>query len=39
MIIVDAKFMTATDKVGTHAALPPVINALVAKARAERPKS
>jgi protein dithiol oxidoreductase (disulfide-forming) len=39
MIVVDGKFMTATDKVGTHAALPPAINALVAKARAERPKS
>ena len=39
MIVVDGKFVTATDKVGTHAALPPAINALVAKARAERPKS
>jgi thiol:disulfide interchange protein DsbA len=39
MIVVDGKFMTATDKVGTHAALPPAINALVVKARAERPKS
>jgi thiol:disulfide interchange protein DsbA len=39
MIVVDGKFMTATDKVGSHAALPPAINALVAKARAERPKS
>lgn len=39
MIIVDGKFMTATDKVGSHAALPGAINALIAKARAERPKS
>jgi thiol:disulfide interchange protein DsbA len=39
LIVVDGKFMTATDKVGGHAALPPAINALVAKARAERPKS
>jgi protein dithiol oxidoreductase (disulfide-forming) len=39
MIVVDGKFVTATDKVGTHAALPPAINALVAKARTERPKS
>lgn len=36
MIVVDGKFMTASDKVGTHSALPPAINALVAKARAER---
>jgi protein dithiol oxidoreductase (disulfide-forming) len=39
MIVVDGKFMTAADKVGSHAAIPPAINALVAKARAERPKS
>jgi thiol:disulfide interchange protein DsbA len=39
MIVVDGKFVTATDKVGTHAALPPAIDALIAKARAERPKS
>ena len=39
MVVVDGKFMTATDKVGTHAALPSAINALVVKARAERPKS
>ena len=38
-IVVDGKFVTATDKVGSHEALPPAINALVAKARAERPKS
>ena len=39
MIVVDGKFVTATDKVGSHEALPPAINALIAKARAERPKS
>jgi len=39
MIVVDGRFATATDKVGTHDALPPAINALIAKARAERPKS
>jgi hypothetical protein len=39
MIVVDGKFVTATDKVGSHAALPPAIDALIAKARAERPKS
>jgi len=39
MIVVDGKFVTATDKVGSHAAIPAAINSLVAKARAERPKS
>ena len=39
MIVVDGKFVTASDRVGTHANLPPVIDQLVAKARAERPKS
>ena len=38
-IIVDGKFVTAPDKVGTHAAMPAAINALIAKARAERPKT
>jgi len=38
-VIVDGKFVTASDKVGSHAAMPAAINALVAKARAERPKS
>jgi thiol:disulfide interchange protein DsbA len=37
-IVVDGKFITASDRVGTHAALPGAIDALVAKARAERPK-
>jgi len=38
-VIVDGRFVTATDKVGSHAALPPAIDALIAKARAERPKT
>jgi protein dithiol oxidoreductase (disulfide-forming) len=37
-VIVDGKFVTAPDKVGSHAGMPGAINALVAKARAERPK-
>ncbi len=39
MIVVDGKFVTATDKVGSHSALPPAIDALIVKARAERAKS
>jgi thiol:disulfide interchange protein DsbA len=38
-IVVDGKFITATDKVGSHEALPPAVDALIAKARAERAKS
>jgi len=38
-MIVDGKYLTASDKVGTHAALPPVLDALIAKARAERGKA
>jgi thiol:disulfide interchange protein DsbA len=38
-VIVDGKYVTAPDKAGSHAAMPGVINALVAKARAERPKT
>ncbi len=38
-LIVDGKFMTASDKVGGHPNIPSALNALVAKARAERPKS
>ena len=37
-VIVDGKFVTASDKVGTHANLPAAIDELIAKARAERPK-
>ena len=38
-VIVDGKFITASDKVGGHQNVPAAINELVAKARAERPKS
>ena len=37
-VIVDGKFITASDKVGTHAQLPAAIDELIVKARAERPK-
>ena len=37
-VIVDGKFITASDKVGTHAQMPGAIDELVVKARAERPK-
>lgn len=38
LIIVDGKFQTAPDKVGSHPQVPAAINALVAKARSERAK-
>jgi protein dithiol oxidoreductase (disulfide-forming) len=38
-LIVDGKFMTASDRVGGHEKIPSALDALVAKARAERPKS
>ncbi len=38
-VTVDGKFVTAPDKVGTHAAMPAALNALIAKARSERPKT
>ncbi len=37
-IIVDGKFITASDRIGGHATVPAAIDALVAKARAERAK-
>lgn len=37
-IVIDGKFATASDKVGTHADLPVAIDALLVKARAERTK-
>ena len=37
-VIVDGKFVTSSDRVGTHAQLPGAIEELVNKARAERPK-
>ena len=36
--VVDGKFVTSSDRVGTHAQLPAAIDELVNKARAERPK-
>lgn len=39
LVIVDGKFQVSSDKVGSHANMPGAINQLVAKARAERPKS
>ena len=38
-VVVDGKFLTSSSMVGTHANLPGAIDELVAKARAERPKS
>lgn len=35
-VVVDGKFITASDKIGGHGQLPSAINALVDKARAER---
>lgn len=37
-VVVDGKFVTASDKVGGHANLPRAMDELIAKARAERPK-
>jgi protein dithiol oxidoreductase (disulfide-forming) len=37
-MIVDGRFMTSSEKVGTHENLPPVLDALIIKARAERAK-
>jgi protein dithiol oxidoreductase (disulfide-forming) len=39
MIVVDGKFVTMSDRIGGHAAMPAAIDALVAKARSERPKT
>lgn len=38
-VVVDGKFLTLSDRVGGHAAMPAALDVLVAKARAERPKS
>jgi thiol:disulfide interchange protein DsbA len=38
-IVVDGKYVTSSDRVGTHANLPPVIDALIVKARAEHGKA
>jgi thiol:disulfide interchange protein DsbA len=37
-VVIDGKFVTSSDRVGTHAQLPAAIDELVNKARAERPK-
>jgi len=39
LIVIDGKFVVSTEKVGSHAAMIPVMDALIVKARAERPKS
>ena len=39
LIIVDGKFIISTEKVGTHTAMLPIMDALIIKARAERPKT
>ena len=38
LIVIDGKFVVSTEKIGSHAAMIPVMDALIAKARAERPK-
>ena len=38
-VVVDGKFITASDRVGGHAAIPAALDVLIAKARAERPKT
>jgi protein dithiol oxidoreductase (disulfide-forming) len=38
-VVVDGKFVTLSDRIGGHAAMPAAIDALVAKARTERPKT
>ena len=37
-VVIDGKFVTASDRVGSHAQLPAAIDELIVKARAERPK-
>jgi hypothetical protein len=39
IIVIDGKFITSPARAGTHRATPAVMTELVAKARAERPKS
>lgn len=38
-MVIDGKYVTSSDRVGTHAAMPPVLDVLVAKARVERGKT
>jgi thiol:disulfide interchange protein DsbA len=37
--VVDGKFVTSSDRIGGHAAVPATLDALIVKARAERPKT
>ena len=39
LIIVDGKYLVSGEQVGSNAAMIPVVDALIVKARAERPKS
>ena len=39
VVFVDGKFQVSAEKVGSHAAMPAALDQLIAKARAERPKS
>ena len=38
-VVVDGKFITSSDRIGGHAEMPAALDALIAKARAERAKS
>ena len=38
-VVVDGKFITASDRVGGHAAMPGALDVLIVKARAEHPKT
>jgi len=38
-VVVDGKFITASDRIGGHAEVPAALDFLIAKARAERAKS
>ena len=38
LIVIDGKYVVSTEKVGSHAAMLPVMDALIVKARAERAK-
>jgi thiol:disulfide interchange protein DsbA len=39
LIVIDGKYVVSTERVGSHAAMLPVMDALIVKSRAERPKS
>lgn len=38
-VVVDGKFITASDRIGGHSEMPAALDVLIAKARAERPKT